>query len=97
LIFEWTLVRIQTRIMLFTPETSIFAQLSHLFMSQISIRERESNLPESNIYQLQLLNSFIYSYQLFRLNATTIDLIPFFEKPSEGTASRQNLIKQNEK
>jgi hypothetical protein len=24
---------------LFAPETSVFAQLSHLFMSQISIRE----------------------------------------------------------
>jgi hypothetical protein len=59
--------------MLFTPETSVFAQLCHLFMSQISIREL--NLPESNVHQLLLLNSFIYSYHLLVRNTTIHDYL----------------------
>jgi hypothetical protein len=46
--------------MLFAPETSVFAQLSHLFMSQIAIRgPRVKSPPTSVIKVIYLFLSFV--------------------------------------
>jgi hypothetical protein len=88
--------------MLFSPETSVFAQLSHLFMSQISIREPRVKStgakcpPTSVIKFIYLFLPFVgtkhHHTRLFvKSNLSevwSIVLILFFEKPSEGTASR---------
>jgi hypothetical protein len=85
--------------MLFAPETSIFAQLSNLFMSQFSIREPrvKSNWvkfpPTSAIKFIYLFQPFVGTKRLHtRLfvksnlsEVCSVVLILFFEKPSEGT------------
>jgi hypothetical protein len=80
--------------MLFAPETSVFAQLSHLFMSQISIRGPRVKS------QLGLISTnFCHSIHLFITIICwdqtppypimcSIVLILFTKKLSEDTVSR---------
>jgi hypothetical protein len=61
--------------MLSAPEISVFAQFSHLFMSQILIREPRVKSTVVKYPPTSLLNSLIYSHCLLGPNTTTLDYL----------------------